>query len=37
MGVARRFGQGLWINEAGLAHGVSPLPGMTLARLTLKV
>jgi hypothetical protein len=37
VGVARRFGQGLWINEANLVHGVSPLPGVILARLTLKV
>jgi hypothetical protein len=27
VGVAGRLGQGLWINEADLVHGVPPLPG----------
>jgi hypothetical protein len=26
VGVAGRLDQGLWINEADLVHGVSPLP-----------
>lgn len=31
VGVAGRLGQGLWINEADLAHGVPFLPGSQLS------
>jgi hypothetical protein len=38
VGVAGRLGQGLWINEADLVHGVPLFAGVvTLARVTLKV
>jgi hypothetical protein len=31
VGIAGRLGQGLWINKAGLTHGLPPLTGSRLS------